>query len=207
MTIVILQRRNQSDYLSCRWWQGWRETTGLQGAPPLLLLGRRWAGLGVGVSWFVAVAQEVGLRGGLPVTPVPDEGAVSDVRTPTSHPRPPVSLQVARLSLGSTWELWSSRTASEVSERCFTQAQDPDLLETIVAQQKALFRRREWACFTPRLDSVTFRPEYSQLLASNHPVTFCNLCFKNLGSLTGYHTVSKTLQCLAFCESLQVSFF
>ena len=34
-----------------------------------------------GVSWFVAVAQEVGLRGGLSVTPVPDEGAVSDVRT------------------------------------------------------------------------------------------------------------------------------
>ena len=38
--------------------------------------------MGVGVSWFVAVAQEVGLRGGLSVTPVPDEGAVSDVRTP-----------------------------------------------------------------------------------------------------------------------------
>ena len=99
--------------------------------------------LGVGVSWFVAVAQEVGLRGSLSVMPVPDEGAVSDVRTPTSHPCPPVSLQVARLSLGSTWELRSSRTASEASEWCFTQAQDPDLLETIVAQRIALFRRRE----------------------------------------------------------------
>ena len=50
---------------------------------------------------------------------MPDEGAVSDVRT-TLPPHPPVCLQVP---LGSTWELRGSRTASEASGRCFTHAQ------------------------------------------------------------------------------------
>ena len=121
--IVILQRRNQSDYLSCPWWQRWQwKEQGFKQLhplpPPHSCEGGAELGAGGGELGH-GCGPGSGAWGGLSVMPVLSArwGGCEWCQ----DPRPPVCLQVP---LDSAWELRSSRTASEASERCCTREQD-----------------------------------------------------------------------------------
>lgn len=130
MTILILQGRKQKDYPSCPWWQRWLKKqqklkqNQLSSLSPLLPA-RHCAGCRASGSARLWPWKR-GLAVGSTVTPVL-ERLMSGLWV-MSGPLWFFS-QVAGLPFGSTGQLWGSVTASKVSERCFTQAHYPELLE------------------------------------------------------------------------------
>ena len=216
MTILILQGRKQNDYLSCPWWQRWLKKqqkfkqNHLSSLSPLLPA-RHCAGCRAPGSAGLRPWKR-GLAVGSTVTPALSAWwarVVSDVRTPL------VVFQVARLPLGSTGQLWGSVTASKASEQCFTQAHYTGLLE-LSSQSEAAGNRGPTQTFIWGKGMSLFHTSLNKcylpcwiLLAVSHPSCQLleNQVLKNLSILSSGNTVSKTLQYLIFCESLQVSFF